>query len=163
MKTNYAGGIVSYLAHIFQPGIDTVSKIGHNFIQKVIVGGLMAIATSFVQTNLFPLLLLIGFTIIDWLTGIAGALKQKKFTSSKFRNTGVKIFAYIVIVVVLHVLGDMSELIGKLNLDTGATLYFAATEVLSIGENVTVISGVSIPGWITVLINKILRKSDPKP
>ena len=155
-------GAMGYLHQIFQPGIDTVSQAGHRLLEKVIVGGLMMVIMSFVQDNVVPLIILVVFTILDWLTGVAAALKTKTFTSDKFRNMAVKVFAYTIIIVVLHLLGEMSVLVGKLDLDLGATLYFAATEVLSIGEHVTVISGVSIPGWIAALINKILRKGAKK-
>lgn len=163
MAPTKQGGAMGYLQHVFQPGIDTLTHMGDHFIQKIIVSGLMVIVMAFVQDNLIPLVILIFFTVVDWLAGIAAALKSRQFTSSKFRHTAVKIFAYTLIIVMLHLLGELSALVGKLNLDLGATLYFAATEVLSIGENVTLISGVSIPGWIAVLINKILKKGDKNP
>jgi len=90
-----------------------------------------------------PLLLLMAISIfgLDWITGVAAALREgKEMSSWKFRQGAWKFLEYTALVAVCVMLANAAEgkvvepLLGVI--DDAALFYIGGTEALSVVENV---------------------------
>ena len=144
--------MLEYWSSLWQPLRDTANAIGQNTSTKLFLTITTMLAswfTSFVYDNLTGFLVLLGFVMIDLATGVWSAIKNKRFTSLQFRATVLKLLFYTLIIGCFNGLEKISDVFKLINLDTTALSYFAVTELLSILENVTQISTIQLPLWLT--------------
>lgn len=146
-----------YALAMFSPSWDSIASVVQTPVVKLIIAALLGLWQTFRDDHVVTLGLLVVLVLIDMGLGVWAAVKTKTFKSGKFRNTALKLFAYVIVVAVLHVLGYAYEDVESLSLDQGALLYFSATEVLSVFENLRIVTGVSLPTVLLGRIGKIVK------
>lgn len=102
-----------------------------------------------IHENLLGLSVLVGLVLLDQLTGVWIAVKNRTLSSSAFRNGLVKLLFYCVIIGTFHSLEYVNVTIfGFLELDCAALMWLAMTETISVIENSCTILGIPFPNWI---------------
>lgn len=144
--------------HYLDPAHDLLRSMGENFSLKLLLTALAGIAEAFLLDHAIPLMALVALMAADAGTGVVRALRAGNFVSSKFRHTGIKLFCYLTMIGCTHVLSLLNDTIAAWHLDRWLTVYFAVTEVLSVGENVEQITGVKLPTRLFSLLKKFLGR-----
>lgn len=81
-----------------------------------------------------------SFIILDLLTGVAAAIKQKeKLTSAGLQRTVVKLFVYGTVIVLGFV--AQTYLVKDIQIVNLITSYVGLTELVSIAENINILGG----------------------
>lgn len=107
---------------------------------------LNVIKNIFIANNLFLILLLITF-VSDFISGIAKAIKNKNFKSSKLRGCVSKFLCYISSVII----GIVIEILFNIPALKIITSFLIITETISVIENMNEL-GVKIPEKIVNLL-----------
>lgn len=91
------------------------------------------------------------FVLIDLITGLLAAKKQHiPITSSGLKSTLIKLFVYQIVIILAYL--AETYLVKGMSLTNIVTSYVGITELLSINENLTVITGSDL---LSGLISKI--------
>lgn len=101
----------------------------------------MGICTAFFLPLKTPVNAILILILIDWLTGVYRSLiANRKFTSYRLRKSVQKTVSYIVAIIAVFIL-EQDVLGADFGLVKIVTGYIAMTELLSIYENLSVITG----------------------
>lgn len=102
-----------------------------------------------IHENLIGLSVLVGLVLVDQMTGVWIAVRNRTLSSSAFRNGLVKLLFYCLIIAPFHSLEYVnSTIFGFLALDKAALMWLAMTEAISVVENSCTIVGIPFPNWI---------------
>lgn len=95
--------------------------------------------------------------IIDFITGVCKSIKcKKRISSNRMFLSVIKLLSFELVIISSHIF-SVSILDGKLNLTSVVGGFIGATELLSILENLTKITGVD---FLKNIGNKILTYSN---
>ncbi len=104
-----------------------------------------------------PIYILITMLFLDTFTGIAYAIRMKKFSSSGIKSGIGKVITYFLAILVVRLLEiGISSIVNTVVITHAITTYLIITEGLSVLENLTLL-GVPIPPAIR---NMILKQFD---
>jgi phage-related holin len=142
MTHKYIGEIV------LQPSQYIIQKIMADLNIKSIIAATTTFVTYVIFEDTVAIGVLLGFIMLDWITGVWAAIKTHTFTSSRFRATVIKVLIYMIIIAMFHSLERITFIFTYLKLDVMAASYLACTEVISILENFTRISRIHLPDWV---------------
>ena len=145
-----------------QPAVNVFTQLPKQTVGKLAMVTLLQIAQAFVSDHLVPVSILCLLIFIDWLFGLSAAVVHKTFTSTGFRKTAVKLGAYVLLIATLHIAGFVSPIINVLALDSLMVLYLVATELISVSENFTLLTGISIPSWLKTKLKGVTGSTDKK-
>jgi len=140
------------MAHsiLIKPILNVLQSIAQDSGFKLLWAAFVVLLGQVVFDNQMALLVLFAFIATDWLTGIWAALRQRIFSSMRFRQSLVKILVYYLIISLFHSLDYFGEIFRYLNLDTYVIAYLAIVELISILENCSKIyPQLTLPDWIT--------------
>ena len=90
--------------------------------------------------NFYPIIIALVFNVLDLLTGIITAVKEKDIQSAKLRNGLFKKVGFILCYVLAWLVDNEGYLIGfqlDVNVLPAIALYVCTTELVSIIENIS--------------------------
>lgn len=129
-------------------------------MQEIIIKLLIAGVAIFLP--IYPALLAMGLLIfIDLVMGLVASYKMKiPFTSSRLKNTGVKMLIYNLLIISCFVAQTyLSSYIPFLNIGLA---FLSVVEISSIGESFQKITGLSFLKFIKKYINEKLNNPKDK-
>lgn len=127
----------------------------------ILTGGLIAALTYFLGGWDDMLQALVMFAIIDYVTGVLAAFKEKKVSSSTGMWGAVKKLIIFALVAVAHQLDGMTGA-GTTYLRNGVLVFFIGNEGVSILENAGRL-GVPIPPFIISALEKLHGEKSKPP
>lgn len=151
-----------YLAHLMRPAQQVILQLQEYTLIKIMLAGALVVCQAFINDHLQAFMVLVTLVVIDTISGVVAAVKNKEFSSSRFRAGIIKLLMYSLLVAAFHLIGYILAPLEAATLDKVAILYLAATEAFSIVENVQRITGVPLPTWVRELLKSFGKKDDEK-
>lgn len=105
---------------------------------------------------------LVVLILVDLLTGVWLGVQTKQFSSSRFRQTVIKLIMYSVMLATSHILGSIHAIFVTILLEDGVLIFLAATEAISVLENCSRITGMPIPAWLSKKLRGIASNPTEK-
>lgn len=96
----------------------------------------------------YPILVALGFNLLDVISGFISALKSKSLSSSKLRDGLFKKLGFILCYGLAYIVDTYGSLVGfslSVSVLPVVILYVCGTELVSIIENITIINPDIVP------------------
>jgi toxin secretion/phage lysis holin len=146
---------MKYIKLFFEPSWRWIFDSSYTILKSILA--LALVALDFLMGNSINLYITIFVLVnLDALTGISRAIKYKNFTSSKFRNTVIKLVGYFIIVVAATKLASVLVIFEWLKFAEIVAAYICSVEFISIVENLKEL-GIVTPAWIIEKLNRFIK------
>jgi toxin secretion/phage lysis holin len=146
---------MKYIKLFFEPSWRWIFNSSYTILKSILAIALVAL--DFLLGNSINLYITIFVLVnLDALTGISRAIKYKNFTSSKFRNTVIKLVGYFIIVVAATKLASVLVIFEWLKFAEIVAAYICSVEFISIVENLKEL-GIVTPAWIIEKLNRFIK------
>lgn len=134
--------------------MQTILSLCEAWELKTAVATCAALVFAFIGDNHIAYQIFFILTAIDFMTGTAVGVSQKELSSRKMFRTVYKFLLYSLLVISAH---QMVRYSGNFTwIEDGVVSFIAATEFLSIVENVNKL-GVPMPLWIKARLISVIE------